>query len=39
MVFEYCAMAIAISVASVTVVGSLAVILGIISVILGKDKD
>jgi hypothetical protein len=38
-IFEMCAVAVAVSFSSVVVVGSVAIIMGIVSVILGKDSD
>lgn len=38
-VLEFCAIAIAVSFTSVFVVGSVAIVLGILCVILGKDVD
>ena len=37
--FEFCAVAIMVSFTSVAVVGSLAFVLGFLSVIFGTDKD
>jgi hypothetical protein len=39
MVFEYCAMVIAVSLTSVVGAGSIAIVLGIIMTILGRDAD
>ena len=39
MILEYCAIAIALSVTSVVVTGAVAMVLGIVCVILGKDSD
>lgn len=39
LVFEYCAIALMISFTAVVATGSLGLVLGIICVILGKDKD
>lgn len=39
LIFEYCAIALMISFTAVVATGSLGLVLGIICVILGKDKD
>jgi hypothetical protein len=39
MILEYCAIAIALSITSVIVTGSVAIIIGIACVITGKDSD
>jgi hypothetical protein len=38
-ILEFCALAVAVSFSSVVVVASFAMICGIVSVLLGKDKD
>lgn len=39
LVFEYCALAMAVSLTAVVVAGSFCLVLGILSVIFGKDAD